>query len=56
MTALDVRSIAKIMGGDVISRDSVNVPGPGHGKSDLSLSIKTNARAPGGFVDYSPCR
>jgi hypothetical protein len=50
---LDARKIAHTMGGDVTGRDSVNVPGPGHSKSDRSLSIRINARAPGGFVVYS---
>ena len=49
----DLRNIARVLGGDVTGRDSVNVPGPGHGKQDRSLSIKLNARAPGGFVVYS---
>ena len=53
MTVLDPRTIVSIMGGNVTSRDSVNVPGPGHAKADRSLSININARAPGGFVVYS---
>lgn len=53
MTTFDARNIAHIMGGDVVSRDSVNVPGPGHSAADRSLSIKLNARAPGGFVVFS---
>lgn len=50
---LDVRTIARTMGGDVIGRTSVNVPGPGHSKADRSLSIRINRSAPGGFVVYS---
>src|ERR1700704_3648767 len=53
MNALDPRTIANILGGEVIGRDSVSVPGPGHSKADRSLSIKLNSRAPGGFVVYS---
>src|ERR1700709_487459 len=53
MMTLDPREIAHLIGGDVTGRDSCNVPGPGHSKADLSLSIKINARAPGGFVVYS---
>lgn len=53
MTTLNPRAIAKIMGGDVISRNSVNVPGPGHSKADRSLTITISSRAPGGFVVYS---
>jgi putative DNA primase/helicase len=36
---LDIRTIARIMGGDVIGKNSCNVPGPGHSKSDRSLTI-----------------
>jgi putative DNA primase/helicase len=50
---LDARSIAVVMGGDVIRRNSVNVPGPGHSKADRSLTITIDPRAPGGFVVYS---
>jgi putative DNA primase/helicase len=53
MSALDPRAIASILGGDVTGRDCVNVPGPGHGPADRSLSIKLNSRAPGGFVVFS---
>lgn len=50
---LDPRSIARAMGGDVTGRNSVNVPGPGHGKADRSLAIKIMPSAPGGFVVFS---
>ena len=49
----DARNIAHIMGGTVIGRNSVNVPGPGHSATDRSLSIRIDARAPGGFVVFS---
>ena len=52
-TVLDPRSIAHILGGDVIGRDSVSAPGPGHSKTDRSLSIKLVSRAPSGFVVFS---
>jgi putative DNA primase/helicase len=55
MTVLDPRNIAHILGGDVIGRDSVSAPGPGHSKADRSLSIKLVSRAPGGFVVFSHC-
>jgi hypothetical protein len=51
--SLDVRTIARIMGGDVINRTSANVPGPGHSKADRSLSITIKRSAPAGFVVYS---
>jgi hypothetical protein len=50
---LDVRAIARAMGGDVINRTSANVPGPGHSRSDRSLSITIKPSAPGGFIVYS---
>lgn len=53
MMILDARNIAYALGGDVTGRDRCNVPGPGHGKLDRSLSIKIDARAPGGFVVFS---
>jgi putative DNA primase/helicase len=53
MTVLDPRNIAHILGGDIIGRDSVSAPGPGHSKADRSLSIKVDSRAPGGFVVFS---
>lgn len=51
--ALDPRTIARLMGGKVIGRNSVNVPGPGHSKQDASLTITLRPSAPSGFVVYS---
>jgi putative DNA primase/helicase len=53
MSGLDAATIAGILGGGVTSRDSVNVPGPGHSPRDRSLSIKFSASAPAGFVVHS---
>jgi putative DNA primase/helicase len=47
---MDVTTIAATMGGDVISRDSCLVPGPGHSKSDRSLSIKIDSTRPLGVT------
>ena len=44
MSVLDPRTIASILGGDVTSRNSCNVPGPGHSKADRSLSITIDGR------------
>jgi hypothetical protein len=41
---LDIRTIASILGGDVIGKNSCNVPGPGHSKADRSLSITIDDR------------
>jgi putative DNA primase/helicase len=51
-TVLDPRNIAHILGGDVIGRNSVSAPGPGHSKADRSLSLKLDSGAPEGFVVY----
>lgn len=50
---VDIRYIARILGGDVTGRDNCNVPGPGHSKQDRSLSIRLKPSAPGGFVVFS---
>jgi hypothetical protein len=46
----DARSVAQALGGDVVNRDSVSAPGPGHSRKDRSLSIRLDANAPGGFI------
>ena len=53
---MDARSIALALGGDVTGRNSCNVPGPGHSKTDRSLAIKLVSGAPEGFTvfDHSP--
>ena len=53
MTVLDPRTIVSIMGGNVTGRDSVLVPGPGHCKSDRSLSVKIDPTDPQGFKAHS---
>ncbi|MCK1289920.1 toprim domain-containing protein [Bradyrhizobium sp. 30] len=47
---LDIRQIARIMGGEVTGRNSCNVPGPGHSPQDRSLAIRVTSR---GFVVHS---
>lgn len=47
---LDIRQIARIMGGDVTGRSSCNVPGPGHSPQDRSLAIRVTSS---GFVVHS---
>jgi putative DNA primase/helicase len=53
MSALDPRTIVSILGGDVTGRNSCNVPGSGHSKTDRSLSITIDPKAPDGFVVHS---
>jgi hypothetical protein len=40
---MDIRTIARIMGGEVIGRARANVPGPNHSRKDRSLSIRLSA-------------
>jgi predicted P-loop ATPase len=49
----DIRTIARIFGGDVTGPHTCNVPGPGHSGKDRSLSIKVDPTAPDGFLVYS---
>jgi hypothetical protein len=53
LPALDARSIAHALGGDVVGRDQVAAPGPGHSRRDRSLSIRLSASAPDGFLIHS---
>jgi hypothetical protein len=46
----DIRTIARMLGGDVTGRDKCNVPGPGHSPRDRSLAIRIT---PKGFVVHS---
>jgi putative DNA primase/helicase len=50
---LDPRTIVNALGGDVTGPNSCNVPGPGHSRTDRSLSITIDPRAPDGFVVHS---
>jgi hypothetical protein len=50
---VDARAVAVALGGEVIGRDRVLAPGPGHSRKDRSLSVKLCADALGGFVAYS---
>ena len=48
----DLRSLARLLGGDVIGRQ-VLAPGPGHSPRDRSLSVTISATAPEGFLAFS---
>jgi putative DNA primase/helicase len=50
---LDARSVAAALGGDVVGRDAVQAPGPGHTAKDRSLAIKIDASAPDGLLVFS---
>jgi putative DNA primase/helicase len=49
----DVRAAARALGGDVSGRDGIVCPGPGHSRSDRSLSIRLLPDSEDGFVVYS---
>jgi len=49
----NVRAAARALGGDVIGRNSIAAPGPGHSTKDRSLTIKFISDAPDGFVVFS---
>jgi hypothetical protein len=50
-----LRQIAHALGGEVVGRDTVRVPGPNHGPKDRSLTVKLSAGAPDGFLCHSFC-
>jgi hypothetical protein len=49
----DVRAIAHALGGEVLGRDCILCPGPGHSRQDRSLSVKLDPTAPDGFIVHS---
>ena len=50
---MDLRSIARALGGDVAGRNQVVFPGPGHTLKDRSASLRIDPSAPGGFTVHS---
>lgn len=48
-----VGNAAAALGGNVIGRDTILCPGPGHSRKDRSLSVKFDVTAPDGFLTYS---
>jgi putative DNA primase/helicase len=52
MMHLDLRTIARALGGDVCGRQ-VLAPGPGHSAKDRSLSVRPSPSAPEGFLALS---
>jgi putative DNA primase/helicase len=63
MIAIDLRTIARALGGNVAGRNSVVAPGLGHSPHDRSLSVRLDPSAPDGFIvnsfagdDWSLCR
>src|SRR5262245_24860881 len=52
MTALDLRIIARALGGEISGRQ-ILAPGPGHSRVDRSLSIRVEPEAPDDFLVHS---
>jgi hypothetical protein len=50
---LTLNQIARALGGEVVGRDTVRAPGPGHSKQDRSLSVRLSSTAPDGFLVHS---
>jgi hypothetical protein len=60
---MSLRSVAKALGGDVIGPARILAPGPGHSRSDRSMSVLIDPSARDGFVvssfagdDWRQCR
>ena len=53
LRAVDAKSVARALGGDVVGRDQIAAPGPGHSHRDRSLSIRLSPSAPDGFLTHS---
>jgi Toprim domain len=49
---IDIRQAARSLGGE-ISGNQITCPGPGHSRSDRSLSVRFDSAAPEGFVVHS---
>jgi putative DNA primase/helicase len=47
---MDIRTAARALGGDVVNRNTVAAPGPGHSTRDRSMSVTFDPDAPDGFV------
>lgn len=52
---IDLRPYARALGGEVVGRQSINCPGPGHSARDRSLSVYFDPYAPNrdGYIVYS---
>jgi putative DNA primase/helicase len=51
----DVRTIAAALGGQVAGSNTILCPGPGHSRSDRSLAVRLDPKAPDGFLCFSHC-
>jgi putative DNA primase/helicase len=53
MLTTDVRTLARLLGGQVAGRDRVLCPGPNHSRKDRSLQVTLSDYAPEGFLVHS---
>lgn len=49
----DLTALARKLGGEVVGRDAIVCPGPGHTDDDRSLSVKLDPTASFGFIFHS---
>ena len=52
MSGLDLRTIARALGGEVQGRQ-VKAPGPGHSRVDRSMSVRLSSQSPTGWITHS---
>jgi hypothetical protein len=50
---MNIRAIARVLGGDLAGGHTILCPGPGHSRRDRSLAVRFDPRAPDGFMAYS---
>ena len=50
---IDIRAMARLLGGEVVGRNILLCPGPGHSPKDRSLQVTLDARAPDGVLVHS---
>jgi len=50
---MDALAVAVALNGEIVRRDQVLCPGPGHSPHDRSLSVRLDPSAPDGFVRHS---
>ena len=51
--AMNIRAIARVLGGDLAGGHTILCPGPGHSRRDRSLAVRFDPRAPDGFMAHS---
>jgi putative DNA primase/helicase len=50
---MNIRAIARVLGGDLAGGHTILCPGPGHSPRDRSLAVRFDPRAPDGFMAHS---